>query len=355
MSSHEPLKLIQIDEVGSFKIEKNRSLFSATHHEILQGKTTDIYLLRTLAVLEKEDRAHTPVVAEVFSRRSGVMAGMEEALNFLWSLPTDSNDLEVWSIDEGSTFEPREVVLRISGSYGAFGPYETALLGILAHSSGWATAARDVVDAAHPKPVISFGARHVHPAVSSVMERAAVIGGATGAASILGAKLAGHQPSGTTSHAYMLMIGDTLSAMKAYDRHLDASSPRIALVDTFKDEAEESLRVAGALGNSLKGIRLDTPGERGGVTPGLVAEVRARLDCAGHNHVQILVSGGLNPERIPALSEAGADAFGVGSYISGAKPIDMTMDIKEIDGVPIAKRGRIPGVTPNERFVRRHP
>jgi len=47
-------------------------------------------------------------------------------------------------------------------------------------------------------------------------------------------------------------------------------------VDTFKDEAEESLRVAKALGERLAGIRLDTPGERGGVTPDLVTEVRAR-------------------------------------------------------------------------------
>ena len=30
---------------------------------------------------------------------------------------------------------------------------------------------------------------------------------------------------------------------------------------------------------------------------------------------------------------------GVGSYISGAPPIDMTMDIKEVNGKPTAKRG----------------
>ncbi len=30
------------------------------------------------------------------------------------------------------------------------------------------------------------------------------------------------------------------------------------LVDTFKDEAEESLRVARALGENLEGVRLDT-------------------------------------------------------------------------------------------------
>jgi len=46
------------------------------------------------------------------------------------------------------------------------------------------------------------------------------------------------------------------------------------------------------------------------------------------------------------------DAFGVGSYISGAPAIDMTMDIKEVDGKPIAKRGRIPGIIENPRLIK---
>jgi len=52
------------------------------------------------------------------------------------------------------------------------------------------------------------------------------------------------------------------------------------------------------------------------------------------------------------FKEAGApvDSYAVGSYISGATPIDFTGDIKEIDGKPIAKRGRIPGRTDSPRL-----
>ncbi|RLE35846.1 nicotinate phosphoribosyltransferase, partial [Candidatus Acetothermia bacterium] len=50
--------------------------------------------------------------------------------------------------------------------------------------------------------------------------------------------------------------------------------------------------------------------------------------------------------------DAPVDAFGVGSAISGAPPIDFTADIKEIEGRPVAKRGRIPGITPNPRLKR---
>ena len=99
---------------------------------------------------------------------------------------------------------------------------------------------------------------------------------------------------------------------------------------------------------------VDTPAERGRVTGDLVKEIRARLDQAGFGHVKITVSGGLNPERIRYFKELAApvDSFAVGSYISGAAPIDFTGDIKEIDGRPIAKRGRIPGRTESPRRLR---
>ncbi|TET27039.1 MAG: nicotinate phosphoribosyltransferase, partial [Dehalococcoidia bacterium] len=124
--------------------------------------------------------------------------------------------------------------------------------------------------------------------------------------------------------------------------------------DTFKDEAEESLRVAQALGDRLDSVRLDTPGERGRVTPDLVKEVRARLDLAGFKRVKIFVSGGISLERIKEFvgEAAPVDGFGVGSYITGAKPIDFTADLHEVASKPIAKRGRIPGITPNPRLKR---
>jgi nicotinate phosphoribosyltransferase len=46
------------------------------------------------------------------------------------------------------------------------------------------------------------------------------------------------------------------------------------------------------------------------------------------------------------------DSFGVGSYISGARSIDFTADIKEMEGKPVAKRGRIPGIIANSHLYR---
>jgi nicotinate phosphoribosyltransferase len=260
----------------------------------------------------------------------------------------------VESLHDGDRIAPKEVVMRITARYSAFGLYETALLGILSQCTGWATAARRIVDVAAPIPVIGFGARHVHPSVADQMDYASVIGGCIGVSTPAGARMAGLSPTGTMAHALILIFGDTVRAVEAFDRHVEPEVPRIALVDTFKDEAEESVRVADALGERLWGVRLDTPSERGRVTADLVKEVRARLDQAGHDHVKIVVSGGLDEERIGYFKEAQApvDSFAVGSAISDASPIDFTGDLKEIDGRPVSKRGRIPGRTENPRLER---
>ncbi len=321
--------------------------------EVLSGDSADIYFARAELILEREG-LDPMVTMEVFSRETGVLCGIDEAKNLLAHVLADapSDEVTVEALADGDSFEPKEVVLRIRARYRRFGLYETAMLGMMAQSTGWATAARECVEAAAPVPVISFGARHVHPDITDVLDYAAIVGGCVGASTPAGARLAGLNPTGTMPHALVLIFGDTVRAAEAFDRDLPADVPRIVLVDTFKDETEEALRVASALGDRLYGVRLDTPVERGRVTADLVTEVRARLDQAGFGHVRIVVSGGLTPERIRYFKEQGApaDNFAVGSYISGASPIDFTGDIKEIDGRPIAKRGRIPGVTASPRL-----
>ncbi len=319
---------------------------------VISGETTDVYFRRAKEILDKEGLRPLSTI-EFFASRSGLLCGIREAIQLI-EQAVPSHDREVFALEEGDAIEEKEVVLRIHGPYSAYGLYETPLLGILSHCTGWATAARECVEAAGEIPVISFGARHVHPMVSGRMEYAAILGGCQGCASIDGAGMWGLPPSGTIPHALILAMGDTVTAAEAFDRHMPPEVPRYVLVDTFKDEAEESLRVARALGDRLEGVRLDTPIERGRVTADLVKEVRARLDLEGFQRIKIVVSGGLDPARIRYFREKGApvDSFGVGGYIANARPINFTADIHEVEGRPMAKRGRIPGITHNPRLKR---
>jgi nicotinate phosphoribosyltransferase len=318
---------------------------------VLSGETADIYFARTIDILRRE-KLNPVATMEVFPGRAGILCGIEEVKALLAkALPANG---EVWALGEGDPMERKEVVLRITAPYQSYGLYETALCGILAHCSGWATAARECVDAAGGIPITSFGARHVHPQVAGVMDYAAVVGGCAACSSVAGARLAGIEPSGTMPHALIIVMGDTVAATLAFDKHMPPEVARVSLVDTFRDEAEESLLVAQALGDSLSSVRLDTPAEIGGVTVELVRKVRARLDLAGFKKIKIFVSGGIDVERIRQFveQEAPVDGFGIGSYISGARPIDFTADLHQVAGKPVAKRGRIPGITANPRLKR---
>lgn len=319
---------------------------------VLVGDTADVYLQRTLTILRNENI--NPVVTVEFSpERAGMFSGLAEVRTLLGRILPETGG-EVWALEDGDNVEAREVALRVKAPFGSVGLYETALCGILSSSTGWATAAKECVDAAEGVPVVALTAQHVHPNVAANMNYSSIIGGCVSCSTKEGARLAGVTPTGTMPHSLPLLFADTVRAMESFDRHMPQEVPRISLVDTFKDESEEALNVARSLREKLRGIRLDTPPERGGVTPDLIKEVRARLDQAGFRHVEIMVSGDMNPNRIRQYvdHEAPVNTFGVDTYIATSKSNPFQAYIQEVDGRPVAKRGRIPGVTSNPHLAR---
>lgn len=322
----------------------------ASDEEIKSGETTDIYFVRTKQVIEAKGLAKTPVIAEVtpgrlsHQRPWGILCGIEEEARLFEGIPVD-----VYAMPEGSVFYHedcrgiREPVMRIEGSYGEFCVYETPLLGLICQASGVATRAARVRKAAGEKTLVSFGIRRMHPALSPMIDRATYIGGFDGVSSLSGAKISGIEPTGTMPHALIIVFRDQVKAWKAFDEFMPPEVPRVALVDTYSDEKMESLMAAEVLKERLHAVRLDTPRSRKGDFAELVREVRWELDIRGFNHVKIFVSGGLNEQNVEELSEAGADAFGVGTFVSNAPIVDFAMDIVEIDGKLCAKRGKMGG------------
>jgi nicotinate phosphoribosyltransferase len=67
-----------------------------------------------------------------------------------------------------------------------------------------------------------------------------------------------------------------------------------------------------------------------------------------------MLRGFLNPERSRRFiaSKAPVRILAGGSRISDAKPTDFTAGLPEVGGKPVAKRGRLPGITPNPRLRR---
>ena len=318
-------------------------MHTAGYDEVRAGRVTDVYFERTWQILTAKG-IHKRVTAEV--RAAGlpngypwaVFAGLEEALEVLVGLPVD-----VRAMPEGTLFHAGEPVFSITGDYAEFGRMETAILGFFCQASGIATKAARCRKAAGDRQVISFGARRMHPALAPMIERYAFMGGCDGVSVILSAEKLGIPPSGTMPHALILLVGDVVRACQLFDEVIPREVKRVALVDTFCDEKLESVRTAEALGDRLYAVRLDTPASRRGDFYKIIEEVRWELDIRGFSGVRMIVSGGIDEDQMLELNSV-VDGYGVGASISNARVVDFALDIVEIEGAPITKRGKTSGV-----------
>ncbi len=329
--------------------DKGRDFYIATEEEIHAGKTTDIYFLRTLDILKKAGRDRTVVDAEVTTGGLpngwpwGILAGIEEAVHLL-----KGKGVSLWSLPEGTLFQPRTPrgvplpVMALQGPYGDWALYETPLLGLICQTSGIATKAARLRKLANGKQIFSFGVRRMHPGIAPLIERSVYVGGLDAITTPLGSSLLGLPAMGTMPHALVIVMGGSREAFHAVQKYLEKRIPRIALVDTYYDEKTETLLALEEIPD-LAGVRLDTPSSRRGNFPQIVREIRWELDLRGHKDVKIYVSGNIDEKTIPALLAAGADGFGIGTSLSNAPTIDFACDIVEIEGKPVAKRGKFGG------------
>jgi nicotinate phosphoribosyltransferase len=310
--------------------------------DIAAGRATDAYFERTEEALAHAGK-NPEVVAEVTASQfpSGdwsVLAGVKDAANLLAGF-----DLDVDALREGRLFDGGPV-MQIRGRYRAFCRLETSLLGFLSHQTGIATHALRARRAAPDSTVVSFGTRHVHPALGAVVERGGLVGGLDGISNVAAGEVLDREASGTMPHALMICFGrgNQEAAWQAFDEAVDGDVPRIALCDTYSDEVDEVVRAATAI-EDLESVRVDTTGSRRGDFAHILREVRWSLDAHGHEDVGVFASGGLGPADLREL-RAYADGFGVGGYVSNADPADFALDIVAVDGEPAAKRGKLTGV-----------
>jgi len=317
----------------------------ASLEDIKNLKTTDVYFWRVKDIL-REAGVNPVVTMEITSSNRElpwiVLAGLDDLTEIL-----KGKGIDVYSLPEGTIFPPRDIngipipAVKITGRYLDFGLYETPILGAVSQASGIATKASYFKKIVGDLPLLSMGARRMHPSLSPLIDRNSYLGGCDKVSSVIGAERIGKKPEGTMPHSLLLILGEE-EGWALYDKIIDPALGRIALVDTYCDEKGASVRAAKIIKN-LNAVRLDTPSSRRGNFADIVREVRWELNRNGFNNVGIVVSGGIKEMDIPGLKEAGATAFGVGTAISSAPSIDFAMDIVSIEGIPKTKRGKFSG------------
>jgi nicotinate phosphoribosyltransferase len=340
-------------------------VFRLPVERIRAGYYSDAYFNFTRQLL-KDRGLHPQVTMQVFQKHRSILGGVDEAVAILKLCSDDWDALEVHALHEGDAIAPMETVMTIEGDYSLFAHLETVYLGCLARRSLVMRNVREVVDAAHGKPILFFPARHDHWLVQTGDGWAAHVAGAIGVSTEAQASWWGGVGVGTVPHGLIASFGgDTVKAAQAFaDRFADEMNVTV-LVDFENDSVRTALEVADALGDRLWGVRLDTSErlvdralwhEMGdfqptGVNVVLTQRVRTALDEAGHSRVRIVVSGGFDAAKIREFEGVGApvDAYGVGSSLVRGEN-DFTADVVRVDGRDCAKAGR--AYRPNPRLAR---
>jgi nicotinate phosphoribosyltransferase len=349
--------------------------FNLPVERLRQGGSGDGSALRVRDIL-LQTQPDTRATVQITSEDACVLGGTDESVALLKLCAGDWNSLVVHSLYDGDHAEPGDTVMTLEGPYATFVALETAILGTLARRSRVSTNARAFVEAARPKLVMAFPARHDHWMLQPGDAVAAQIGGALTIS--VGPAIAGpgRQPTpvpplALLPHALIGAYGgDTRAAAQAFAAQVtgrDASpgGPEtepppgaapgtppagtsigaaaagppvpgrdvqvVVPVDYDNDAVATALLVARALEGQLWGVQLATSQNLvdvsiipvmgtfppTGVNPNLVWNVRNALDAEGFGDIKILASSGMTLDRIQQFEEEGVpvDAYGIGAAL----------------------------------------
>ena len=218
------------------------SVFNLPVGKMREGYYTDKYFVRAQEVLRADDH-HPRVLMQVFGKSDAYLGGIDEAIAILKLCATPWDDLVVHALYDGDKIETWETVLTIEGPYDAFAHLETLYLGVLARRTRVGTNTRHVVDAARPKDVMFFPARHDHWLVQTGDGYAAHIAGAIGVSTDAQASWWGSEGVGTVPHAMIAAYGgDTVLASQKFAEYMPEDVRLISLVDFDNDCVTTSSR-----------------------------------------------------------------------------------------------------------------
>jgi len=220
---------------------------------------------------------------------------------------------DIAGMAEGEIAFPNEPILRVTAPFHEALILESGLLRAIGVSTLIATKAARLTLAAKGTSIADFAFRRAH--APHVATRSGYVGGCQSTSFVAGAMQYGIPAAGTIPHALVQAYPSELDAFRSVAAALPTYS---LLLDTYDvpQGIDNAIQVANEekarSGNRMVAVRLDS-GD-------LIADsfmVRQKLDEAGLDDVQVLVSGDIDEYRIEKILGAGApvDGFGVGGNL----------------------------------------
>lgn len=229
---------------------------------------------------------------------------------------------DMWAVEDGTVVFPNEPLVVIKAPLLQAQLIETALLLTFNRSSLITTKTSRIVRAASGRGVLEFGSRRAQGESAAVDgARDAYIAGAIGTACTQAGKQYKVPVVGTMAHSFVQSFDTEYEAFASYARAFpNECSLLVDTYNTLQSGIPNAIRVHNEilkpLGNSLKGIRIDS-----GDLAYLSKQARILLDQAGIKDAKIIASNSLDEHLIKSLLEqcAPIDVFGVGENLITAK------------------------------------
>jgi nicotinate phosphoribosyltransferase len=348
---------------------------------------TDLYELTMLRTYRDQGMDGTAVF-EFFVRDAGprrpffVSAGIESALDWLvqarfgeaecqWLRECGHFDdafidaMAHWhfsgtvrAMREGTIAFPNEPILQVIAPLPEAQLVESRLMNILHGQTLFASKAIRCRLAAGSHMLVDFGLRRAHGGEAGMWAaRSCYLAGFDATATCLAGARYGVPVNGTMAHSFILAHEDERQAFLNFARSYPNNA--VFLIDTYDVEkgAKHVVEIAPQLhheGIPVKGVRIDS-----GDLASHARRVRTILDQADLTETRILVSGGLDEDRIAALVADGApiDGFGVGSRVDTSDDVpylDCAYKLHEYDGRAVHKRSEKKNDLPGRKQVFRH-
>ena len=349
---------------------------------------TDLYQLTMLQAYRHIGMDDTAVF-EFFVRKLPdhrnflLAAGLEQLLDYLVDFRFEERDLEalrsteklddafidslaemrftgdVDAMPEGTAFFGNEPIVRVVAPLPEAQLIETRVVNLLQMQTLIASKAARMRLAAHEQQrLVDFGLRRAHGAEAGLFAaRAAWIGGFDGTATVLAHELYGIPVLGTMAHSFIQAHDSEMQAFEDFCRSQPENT--VLLIDTYDTEegarkVVELARKLGPEGFVIRGVRIDS-----GDLYASAKAVRRILDEGGCEDIEIMVSGGLNEDRIAGLAAAGipATGYGVGTDLdvsADAPYLDCVYKIQEYAGIPRRKKSSGKATWPGRKQVFRH-
>lgn len=317
------------------------------------------YFLKTKKILEIGNENNISVLQFIcFNEESIMVSGIEEVISFIrFAIPKKTfKSIRIYGVKEKEIINKHTPILKIIGDYKIICTLENTILGILTARSNISTNVLRCIKQLKPHQEIIYMLDRSNSYFNQAFDGyAAYCGGIKKFVTKEQVRLIDNKSDvsvvGTIPHSIIQQYRNDIN--KLILDYYQIFQTKICLLLDFENNVIKTLETAKHNLHLVFAVRIDTSRnlidlsleqnnkENYGINKKLIKLVREWLDQNGFNEIKIIVSSGINENKIIELNQDNndIDIFGIGSFFL-TPYVNISADLVKINNNDLAKYGR---------------